>query len=61
LGTKAVRFSEEDEKLIKKFIDENPYFDFSTLARIAILNFIKNPSLNLKPVQTESIQTSEIQ
>ena len=50
MATKAVRFSKEEEELINEFILSNPMFDFSTLARVAILNFIKNPEIKLTPV-----------
>lgn len=49
--TRAIRFSERDEALIAKFLEENEIFDFSTLARIAILNFIANPSVSFRPVK----------
>ena len=56
MATKAVRFNPEEEKAISDFLQRNPYFDFSTLARIAIIKFIQNPSLELKPAQLVSIE-----
>ncbi len=50
MATKAVRFSKEDDELIKEFLEKNPIFDFSMLARTAILNFIKNPEIKILPV-----------
>ena len=50
MATKAVRFSEDEENLIAEFMQNNPMFDFSTLARVAILNFMKNPEIKLTPV-----------
>ena len=50
MGTKAVRFSESEEKSIIEFLEKNPFLDFSTIARLAILNFIKNPEIKLIPV-----------
>jgi len=47
MGTKTVRFSEEEESLIGKFLEHNQFFDFSTLARVAILSFIKKPEMPL--------------
>jgi hypothetical protein len=59
---KTVRFSEEDEKLINEFLLENTIFDFSLLARTAILNFIENPEMKIKPVSrmaTKNIERAE--
>jgi hypothetical protein len=47
---RGVRFTAQEEALIEEFIRKNPFFDFSTLAKIAILEFIKNPELNFTPV-----------
>jgi hypothetical protein len=52
--TRAIRFSEGEEKLIEEFLHANPFFDFSTLARMAILNFVKNPKMTIRPVGTGS-------
>jgi len=48
--TKAVRLSDEDEKLTNEFLEANPIFDFSTLVRVAIRNFIKNPQIEITPI-----------
>jgi hypothetical protein len=61
MATKAVRFNEKEDKAIKEFLLRNPYFDFSTLARMAILNFIENPILNLKPSKVEKEKQKRIQ
>jgi hypothetical protein len=50
--TRAIRFTEQDEKLIQEFLKYNAFFDFSTLARTAILSFIQDPHLILKAVKT---------
>lgn len=47
---RGVRFSDEEEKLIEEFLRKNSLLDFSTLAKIAILDFIKKPQINLVPV-----------
>jgi hypothetical protein len=47
---RGVRFSKEEEKCISEFLNKNPLIDFSTLAKIAILNFIKHPEIRLTPV-----------
>ncbi|MDO9181317.1 MAG: hypothetical protein Q7U04_02860 [Bacteriovorax sp.] len=50
MGTKAVRFSDNEEEAIAEFLEKNPFLDFSTLARLSIMNFIENPELKLKPI-----------
>jgi hypothetical protein len=59
MGTKAVRFSEKEEEIIKEFLDKNPMLDFSTLARLAINNFIENPELKLKPINQNNIEKNK--
>ncbi len=49
---KAVRLSEKESELIQKFLSQNPIFDFSSLARTAILKFITNPEIKLQGVQS---------
>lgn len=44
---RGVRFSDKEERSIEEFLRKNPLLDFSTLAKIAILEFIKNPKINL--------------
>jgi hypothetical protein len=51
MATRAVRFSDKEEKAIQDFLSKNPFFDFSTLARMAIINFVEKPVLHLKPTQ----------
>ena len=45
MPSRAVRFSEQENEAIKNFLEKNPYFDFSTIARMAILKFIENPQI----------------
>lgn len=47
---RGVRFTEQEETLIEEFLRKNPFFDFSTLSKVAILEFIKKPSINFTPV-----------
>lgn len=47
---RGVRFSDKEEKLIEEFLRKNTLLDFSTLAKVAILEFIKKPRINLTPV-----------
>ncbi len=53
MATRAVRFNENEEQAIKEFLIKNPFFDFSTLARVAIINFIEKPEMRLKPSKLE--------
>lgn len=48
--SRTVRFKTEELKLIDEFLKSNAFFDFSTLTRIALMEFIKNPSVQIKPV-----------
>lgn len=48
--TRAIRFSTEEEKQIEEFLENNSFLDFSSLARLAILRFIKNPQITVRPV-----------
>ena len=48
--SKALRFSDDEYRQIQQFLDKNPFFDFSTLARVAILEFIRNPKLEINAV-----------
>ncbi len=51
---RGVRFTEEEEALIEEFIRKNPFFDFSTLAKVAILEFIRRPELRFTPVNSNT-------
>ena len=54
MSTRAIRFNDKEEEAIKDFLEKNPYFDFSTVARMAIINFIENPELKLVPTTLNS-------
>ena len=56
--TRAIRFPKEEERQIEEFLEQNPFFDFSTLARMAILDFIKNPKITIKAVQSKDLTSS---
>ena len=47
---KTLRMSTEDAALIESFIDSNPAIDFSTLMRLALYKFLKDPSFE-KPIK----------
>ncbi len=49
--TRAIRFSDSEEKMIEEFLRTNSFFDFSSLARTAILAFIQDPKVQLTPVK----------
>jgi hypothetical protein len=51
--TRAVRISDKDDQAIEEFLRNNPIFDFSTLAKTAIIRFIENPEITLKAVKKE--------
>jgi hypothetical protein len=48
---RGIRFSDKEESMIEEFLEKNPLLDFSTLARVAILEFVKNPQINLIPIE----------
>jgi hypothetical protein len=48
--SRTVRFKESELKLIEEFLERNPFFDFSSLTRIAVIGFIKQPSVQITPV-----------
>ena len=48
--SRTVRFKTKEAQLIDEFLAHNPVFDFSTLTRVAVLNFIKSPTLEIRPV-----------
>jgi len=56
---RAVRFSDEEENEIQKFIKLNPFLDFSTLARISIKQFINNPKLEFQTTSKNNIDNTK--
>ena len=49
-STRTVRFKKDELKLIDQFLEKNPFFDFSSLARLAIKQFIREPKFDVTPV-----------
>jgi hypothetical protein len=47
---RGVRFTVKEDALIEEFLRINPMIDFSTLAKISILDFVKRPQINLRAV-----------
>jgi hypothetical protein len=50
--TKAIRLNPSDDALITEFLNANPFFDFSSLARTAILSFIRQPTISITPISS---------
>lgn len=48
--SRTVRFKSEELLEIEEFLSLNPMFDFSSLTRVAISRFIRDPQLTLKPL-----------
>ncbi len=57
--TRAIRLSTEEDHLIEEFLKKNSFFDFSSLARAAILSFVKNPRLEITPVKSPKLFRKE--
>jgi len=47
---KSIRLTEEEAYEIESFLNENPLFDFSTVARMALRDFIRRPIVRVKPL-----------
>lgn len=61
MSTKAVRFSDKEDKKISEFLEINPFLDFSTLARLSIMKFIEKPEIKLNPISgAENTNKSKI-
>jgi len=48
--TRTVRFNPEEVKRIDHFLQQNHFLDFSSLARLAICQFIENPSVTIRGI-----------
>jgi hypothetical protein len=55
---RTIRFKPEDARLIDQFLEQNALFDFSTLARTAILQFVRSPKIELTAVGYEEDRTN---
>ena len=47
---RGIRFNEKEEAMVEEFLKKNPLLDFTTLAKIAILEFIKAPQISLRAI-----------
>lgn len=56
---RGVRFTDKEEAQIEEFLKKNPLLDFSTMVRLAILEFIKNPKFSLIPVKQSPIMKED--
>lgn len=52
--TRTVRFKASELAQIERFLEQNPIFDFSSLTRLALYQFIKNPQLKVTPLLDET-------
>ena len=48
--SRTVRFKKGETEQIDLFLMENPFFDFSSLTRVALVQFIQDPKLPLKGI-----------
>jgi len=49
--TRTVRFTQKELDRIDAFLKQNPFLDFSTVARLAINRFIEYPALEIKAIK----------
>ncbi len=56
--SRTVRFKEPEVRLIDEFLKRNAFFDFSSLTRIAVMEFIKQPTVQITPVGTKAAAVS---
>ena len=52
---RAVRLSQEEERLAQSFLQKNPLFDFTTLVRAALREFIRRPQVSLTAVDSSNV------
>ena len=57
--TRAIRFSAIEERQIEEFLRNNSFLDFSSMARLAILGFIKDPRITVRAVKETQASESE--
>lgn len=57
---RAVRLSPEEEKLVQSFLQKNPLFDFTTLVRASLREFMRRPQVNLTAVDTDPVATKAL-
>lgn len=52
-SVRTVRFDKKELARIEEFLKANPFFDFSTLTRLAIQRFIENPDMKINAIQSK--------
>ena len=56
---RGIRFTDAEDKLIDEFLKKNPLFDFSMLTKISILQFIKDPKINITPIDSKNLKSKD--
>ncbi|KYG67619.1 hypothetical protein AZI85_17215 [Bdellovibrio bacteriovorus] len=49
-NVRTVRFDDKQIKRIEEFLVRNPFLDFSSLTRLAIDQFVQNPTVQIQPI-----------
>lgn len=52
---RAIRLNPEEEKLVQSFLQKNPLFDFTTLVRAALREFIRRPQVSLTAIDSSNM------
>ncbi|MGE3759558.1 MAG: hypothetical protein AB7H97_17465 [Pseudobdellovibrionaceae bacterium] len=47
---RTVRFDDKQMKRIEEFLERNTFLDFSSLTRMAIDQFVQNPTVQILPI-----------
>jgi hypothetical protein len=48
---RGMRFTDVEDLEVEEFLEKNPVLDFTTLARLAIMGFVRNPTTTFQPVE----------
>lgn len=51
-NVRTVRFDDKQLKRIEEFLKRNEFLDFSSLTRMAVDQFMRNPTVQIQPVST---------
>ena len=54
---RTVRFDQKELTKIDEFLKRNTFLDFSSLARMAINQFIEKPTIQIQPVRKNRTQS----
>ena len=49
-NVRTVRFDDKQITRIEEFLGRNPFLDFSSLTRMAIDQFVQNPTVQIQPI-----------